>query len=118
MVLTPWKYPHWFQSGVDLVVASRRKVVLTDASNTVWGALFEGRLTSGSWSSTEKRLNIDCLEMLGVFLALRTFLPDLKEPHPQDASTPLNGLFSTAGAQLRVNTRHPNKKCFIIKNVS
>lgn len=48
MALTPWKDPSWFQSGVDLRMVSRRKVVLTDASNADWGALCKGRPTSSS----------------------------------------------------------------------
>lgn len=55
----------------------RRKVISTDASNTGCGALCEGRPTYGSCSSTEKRLHINCLEIMAVYLGLKPFLPHL-----------------------------------------
>uniref|UniRef100_A0A673I772 Complement C3-like n=1 Tax=Sinocyclocheilus rhinocerous TaxID=307959 RepID=A0A673I772_9TELE len=36
---------------------------------------------SGSWSTHKQRLHINCLEMVAVFLALKTFLPALKGQH-------------------------------------
>lgn len=40
-----------------------------------WGALCEGIPAFGSWSSLEKCLHINSLEMMPLFLALKTFLP-------------------------------------------
>lgn len=71
MAVTPWKDPHLYQASADLGLVSRRKVVLEDASITGWGTLCEGRPTF-SWSSTEKQQHINSLEMLAVFLALKT----------------------------------------------
>ena len=79
--LAPWKNTSWYQSGVSMGVVSKRKVISTDASNLGWGALCEGRPSSGLWSSLEKSLHINCLEMSAVFLALKTFLPSLAGHH-------------------------------------
>ncbi|CAM4657101.1 unnamed protein product [Leuciscus chuanchicus] len=76
--LNPWKAADWYQSGVDLGMTSRRKVISTDASNSGWGALYEGRPVFGLWAASERRLHINCLEMTAVENALRYFLPLLK----------------------------------------
>ncbi len=78
----PWTTSRLFQTGVWLGLTSRRKMVTTDASNLGWGALLEGDPAFGSWSALEQQLlHINCLEMLVVFLALKTFLPDLRGHH-------------------------------------
>ncbi len=43
--LTPWKNPRWMEKGVAMGLVHTRKVVTTDASNTGWGALCEGKPT-------------------------------------------------------------------------
>ncbi|KAL0161520.1 hypothetical protein M9458_045245, partial [Cirrhinus mrigala] len=58
-----------------------RKVVTTDASNKGWGALCDGNPAFGLWSKAGKGFHINCLEMLAVCHALRSFLPDLKGHH-------------------------------------
>ncbi len=63
--LTPWKNPRWMEKGVAMGLVHTRKVVTTDASNTGWGALCEGKPTFGHWSKTESGFHINCLEMLG-----------------------------------------------------
>ncbi|XDV30682.1 hypothetical protein PO909_033538 [Leuciscus waleckii] len=73
--------PGSLESGVSLGIVSRRMVVTTDASNTAWGALCEGKPASGSWTSTEGWLHINCQEMLAVLLAFKTFLPHLAGHH-------------------------------------
>ncbi len=55
-----------------------RKVVTTDASNTGWGALCEGKPTFGQ---AESGFHINCLEMLAVCRACQFFLPDLIGRH-------------------------------------
>ncbi len=64
--LTPWKNPRWMEKGVAMGLVHTRKVVTTDASNTGWGALCEGKPTFGHWSKTESGFHINCLEMLAV----------------------------------------------------
>lgn len=84
--LVPWKNPHLLYSGMAPGVVFRSKVVLTDASNTGWKALWEGKLTFSSWSNKESRLHINCLEMLAVCQALQTYLADLRGHHVLDRS--------------------------------
>ncbi len=79
--LAPWKNPQWMEKGVAMGMVCNRKVVTTDASNTGWGALCEGKLTFGHWSKAEKGFHINCLEMLAVCRACQFFLPDLIGRH-------------------------------------
>ncbi len=79
--LTPWKNPRWMEKGVAMGLVHTRKVVTTDASNTGWGALCEGKPTFGHWSKAEKGFHINCLEMLAVCRACQFFLPDLIGRH-------------------------------------
>ncbi|XP_016324529.1 uncharacterized protein LOC107674898 [Sinocyclocheilus anshuiensis] len=79
--LAPWKDPSWFKQGVPLGMMHKRKVIFTDASNTGWGALCDGRPAFGAWSSEETKLHINCLEMLAVWQALQSFLPHLEGCH-------------------------------------
>ncbi|KAI2646292.1 ORF V: Enzymatic polyprotein [Labeo rohita] len=76
--LVPWKDPRWLERGVPLGSVCRRKVVTTDASNKGWGALCDGNPAFGLWSVAEQGFHINCLEMLAVCHALRSFLPDLR----------------------------------------
>ncbi len=57
--LTPWKNPRWMEKGVAMGLVHTRKVVTTDASNTGWGALCEGKPTFGHWSKTESGFHIN-----------------------------------------------------------
>ncbi len=79
--LTTWKNPRWMKKGVAMGLVHTRKVVTTDASNTGWGALYEGKLTFGHWSKAESGFHINCLEMLAVCRACQFFLPDLIGRH-------------------------------------
>ncbi len=79
--LVPWKDRQWMERGMPLGMVYRRKVVSTDTSNLGWGALCDGKPAFGHWSKREGYLHINCLEMLAVWLGLRTLLPDLKDHH-------------------------------------
>ncbi len=79
--LTPWKNPRWMKKGMAMGLVHTRKVVTTDASNTGWGALYEGKPTFGHWSKAESGFHINCLEMLAVCRACQFFLPDLIGRH-------------------------------------
>ncbi|KAL0186170.1 hypothetical protein M9458_017840, partial [Cirrhinus mrigala] len=79
--LIPWKNSQWMERGVPLGMVCRRKVVTTDASNTGWGALCDGKPAFCLWTKAEAGIHINCLEMLAVCRALHFFLPDLKGHH-------------------------------------
>ena len=78
---------HWWVEHLSKV--NGRKIHLTppsvviesDASNTGWGAYCRGVRTRGQWSQEEMLLHINCKEMLAAFLALQTFVRDMKEVH-------------------------------------
>ena len=48
-------------------------VIESDASDTGWGACYEGLTTRGQWSREESRLHINCKELLAAFLAVQIF---------------------------------------------
>ena len=64
--LHTWNGRALFQDPVDLVIE-------TDASLKGWGAYCQGVRTGGPWSFEEKRLHINCLELLAGSLAVKTF---------------------------------------------
>lgn len=70
--------PCLFQTGVQLGLTSKWKVVTTDSSTSGWGVPLEGNPVFGSWSVPDQVLHINCLKMLVVFLALKSFLPALR----------------------------------------
>jgi hypothetical protein len=55
-----------FQDPVELIIE-------TNASRKGWGVYCEGVRTGGPWSFEEKRLHINCLELLAGSLAIKTF---------------------------------------------
>ncbi len=60
----------------------KRKVDLTtdsDASLSGWGATCGDQRTGGPWSSQERHMHINCLELLAATLAVQTFTKNLKE---------------------------------------
>ncbi|XP_028411552.1 uncharacterized protein LOC114534197 [Dendronephthya gigantea] len=61
--LQAWNGKALFQQPVDLVIE-------TDASRKGWGAYCEGVSTGGPWCSEEKRLHINCLELLAGSFAI------------------------------------------------
>ena len=57
------------------------KVITTDASLLGWGATFESFSTGGTWSLNEKDHHINYLELLAVFLGLKSFAKDMRNVH-------------------------------------
>ncbi|KAI2655537.1 ORF V: Enzymatic polyprotein [Labeo rohita] len=70
-----------YGQGVPLGQVSRHVVMNTDASKTGWGAVCNGQAASGSWTGPRLQWHISCLELLAVLLALRRFLPMLRDKH-------------------------------------
>ncbi len=79
--LSIWKRPWFLSQGPVLGVSCRRKVVSTDSSLTGWGTVMDGRFVRGLWQAQHSSRHINCLEMLAVYKALRSFLPDLSGHH-------------------------------------
>ncbi|KAI2647963.1 enzymatic polyprotein [Labeo rohita] len=80
-LFSPWSDPAFLRAGVPLGQVSRHVVMNTDASKTGWGAICNGQTASGSWSGPRLQWHINCLELLAVLLALRRFLPTLRDKH-------------------------------------
>ena len=80
--LEPWGRRQFLCQGVILgSLPSRRELVVTDASLTGWGAVWNHRSVRGSWGPRESLLHINTLELRAVHLALRGFLPALEGRH-------------------------------------
>jgi hypothetical protein len=79
--LSIWKKPWFLSQGPRLGASCHRISISTDASLTGWGAVMDGRFTGGLWQDQHSSWHINCLEMLAVFRALRSFLPDLHGRH-------------------------------------
>lgn len=56
-------------------------LITTDASRMGWGAVLNGQSIGGQWSIPETRFHINYLEMLAVFLALKSFCRDRNKKH-------------------------------------
>ncbi|XP_074506781.1 uncharacterized protein LOC141776850 [Sebastes fasciatus] len=80
--LKPWRSKVYLTTGVPLgVIPSRREVVETDASLLGWGAVWQRRTIKGRWSVQQRLEHINVLELRAIYLALRHFLPVLKDRH-------------------------------------
>ncbi|XDV35998.1 hypothetical protein PO909_005852 [Leuciscus waleckii] len=77
----PWLDPSFLWAGVPLEQVSRHAVVFTDASNTGWGATYNGHAVVGFWTDPHLHWHISCLELLAVHLALRRFKTPLLCKH-------------------------------------
>ncbi|KAI2653807.1 enzymatic polyprotein [Labeo rohita] len=79
--LDMWRKPWFLSQGPVLRAPCRRVTLATDASLTGWGAVMNSHPARGLWSGHQLTWHINCLEMLAVFLALKHFLPDLRDRH-------------------------------------
>ena len=62
LMLRQWRRRAYLTRGVPLgVIPSRRKVVVTDASASVWGAVWRHRMVV--WSAQQRQEHIDVLEL-------------------------------------------------------
>ena len=80
--LRPWRDPALLAQGVPLQdLPFRRTVVTTDASQTGWGAVWEGRTARGLWAFPWASEHINVLELKAVHLGLRALLPFVRGKH-------------------------------------
>ena len=85
-----------FQKLVDLLIE-------TDASRKGWGAYCQGISTGGPWCLEEKRLHINCLELLAIRdpdiykrQSLRSCQRSSSSLHKQDGRNSLAGSFKSS----------------------
>ncbi len=81
LALRHWRDPEIFTMDTPLGAVVMRKTVTMDASLTGWGAVFEGRAVNGTWPPRLRHAHINYLELLAIFLALKHFLPLLRNCH-------------------------------------
>jgi len=62
---------HW--NGEIMSQPPPQCIMETGTSRTGWGAFYQGEATGGCWSAEEQELHINELELLAVFLALKSF---------------------------------------------
>ncbi|XP_074544637.1 uncharacterized protein LOC141804210 [Halichoeres trimaculatus] len=80
--LAPWRDRAYMLRGVPMgSVPSRRETVTTDACPLGWGAVWQGRTARGWWPLEDQGAHINVLELRAVHLALRHFLPHLRDKH-------------------------------------
>ncbi|XDV51917.1 hypothetical protein PO909_020709 [Leuciscus waleckii] len=79
--LVIWRKPWFLSQGPVLGASCCRKTISTDASLTGWGAVMDGRFARGLWETRHSSWHINCLEMLAVYKALRSFFPELRGHH-------------------------------------
>ena len=80
--LEPWgRRQHLCQGVVLGSLPSRREIVVTDASLSGWGAVWNHRAVRGTWDSRQRHQHINVLELRAVFLALQHFRPALEGRH-------------------------------------
>ena len=92
-------------NGKSLIMTQPGLQIESDASLIGWGAYCQGTHTGGPWSLREKRLHINCLELLVATLAVKTFLKNQVNKHVlllldnQTAVAYINYLDGTVSAQ-------------------
>ena len=70
-LLRRWQDPHFLTSGIPLRTFQTEFTIFTDASTQGWGAHMGDSQISGTWTHTERKLHINCLELKAVFHALQ-----------------------------------------------
>src|SRR2546421_13079306 len=63
--------PQW--NGRSLIPEEPKTILHTDASISGWGVSREKCVIHGRWSTTERNLHINILELKAILLALMTF---------------------------------------------
>ena len=74
----------WLENANTITPISRGKpdaVLVTDASNTGFGCVYQKQIMSGVWSLEEKEMHINILELKAVLFGLKTFVKDLSNMH-------------------------------------
>ena len=78
---------HWWihqlrsHNGRPLMTPVASLIITSDASNIGWGATCHNSRTGGPWSSEERKVHINWLELKAAFLALKTFVSNWRDIH-------------------------------------
>jgi hypothetical protein len=76
----------WWIDNIDFAykeasISNPHIVITTDASKKGWGAVYNTQSIGGQWTHSEAVFHINYLEMLAVFLALKSFCRDMNDMH-------------------------------------
>ena len=77
-LLRPWQDPRFLTSGIPLRTFQVEFMIFTDASKQGWGAHMGDSQISGTWTHTDRKLHINCLELKAVISALQHWAPMLQ----------------------------------------
>ena len=77
-LLRRWLDPHFLTSGIPIRPFQADFTIFTDASNQGWGAHMGDSKISGTWTLTDRKLHINCLEFKAVTFALQHWAPLLQ----------------------------------------
>ena len=72
-----WKSAHNVLSGVPVTPTEPDTQLFTDASNIGWGSYWNALVVSGLWTTTEKTLHINVLELEAIHRAMLHWLRKL-----------------------------------------
>ena len=70
-LLQHWQDPRFLTSGIPLQTFQVDFTIFTDASMQGWGAHMGDSQISGTWTHTDRKLHISCLELKGVIHTLQ-----------------------------------------------
>ena len=70
-LLRRWQDPRFLTSGIPLRTFHVEFTIFTDASTQGWGAHMGDSQISGTWTHTDRKLHISCLELKALFHALQ-----------------------------------------------
>ena len=76
-----WTDSVWLQEGVPLTLPQPQEFLFTDASTKGWGAHMGHLSAAGTWQPHQQTWHINLLELEAVVLALREFLPAVRDKH-------------------------------------
>ena len=76
-----WWFNNIESSWAPIIRENPSSSISTDASNSGWGAVFEGVKTGGAFDETEKSLHINILEAKAVLFGLKSLCSDLSNTH-------------------------------------
>ena len=77
-LLRYWQDQRFLTSGIPIRTFQAEFTIFTDASTQGWGAHMGDSQISGTWTHTDRKLHISCLELKAVIRALKHWAPVLQ----------------------------------------
>ena len=74
-LLRQWQDLRFLTSGIPIRTFQADLTIFTDASTQGWGAHMGDSQISGTWTRTDRKLHINCLELKAVICALQHWAP-------------------------------------------